>query len=73
MKSSQTHAASRPHINKSLAKMCGQPHDITSRTGGDISGSSKAAGRSQPNSTISGKHFFEAPNDFASKAIGGGG
>lgn len=74
MKPSDTKAAKRPHINASLSKMFNAPHNISSRTGGDISGgSTKASGRGHPNSTISGKHFFEGPNDFAQKAIGGGG
>ena len=73
MKPSDTKAAKRPHINKSLSGMFNPPHNISSRTGGDISGTTKASGRSHPNSTISGKHFFEAPNDYGQKAIGGGG
>ena len=71
MNPSQSKAASRPKMNKSLEKMFGAPHDVTHCTGGDISGSTAASKRSDVNGTISGKHFFEGPNDYGHTAVGG--
>lgn len=61
MRSSETHAAKRPHMNKKLEKMFGKPHCVGECTGGR---ETQAAKRPEHNGTISGKHFFEAPNNW---------
>jgi hypothetical protein len=61
MKSSDTHAAKRPHMNKKLAKMFGTPDDVSDGTGGRTT---MAAKRPETNSTIAGKYFFEGPNNW---------
>lgn len=61
MKPSDSHAAKRPHMNKGLEKMFGTPKCATDCGGGR---STQAEKRPMHNNTISGKHFFEAPNDY---------
>lgn len=61
MKSSETHAAKRPHMNKALQKRFGTPHSASDCSGGRETQASK---RPDHNSTISGKHFFESPNNW---------
>jgi hypothetical protein len=61
MNTSDTHAAKRAHLNKSLAKTFGQPYNCSTGTGGRTT---QAASRPAHNGTISGKHFLCKPNNW---------
>jgi hypothetical protein len=61
MKSSETHAAKRPHMNAMLAKMFGQPYNCSDLTGGRTT---QAESMPAVNSNISGKYFLEGPNNW---------
>jgi hypothetical protein len=61
MKSSETNAAKKPHMNSKLASMFGQPFNCSTGTGGRTTQAEKMPA---VDSNIAGKKFADSPNNW---------
>ncbi len=57
-------------VNATIAKMCGQPHNVSAKTGGRTT--VVGAGTNGSNGTIAGNHFLTAAPKYGTEGVNEG-